>query len=106
MHKLLRHYLDVREKRPRNEFEKKYRQRIRMKPKKSFRKMKGKNGILLFVEFLKGLLEDKKDEELQNHKEEMGVENERERTSSMKDCEHNILHKPILLKMEKEIINL
>ena len=25
-----------------------YRQRIRMKPKKSFRKMKGKNGILLF----------------------------------------------------------
>jgi hypothetical protein len=28
-----------------------------MKPKKSFCKMKGKNGILLFVEFLKGLLE-------------------------------------------------
>ena len=37
-----------------------YRQRIRMKPKKSFWKMKGKNGILLFVEFLKGLLEDRK----------------------------------------------
>ena len=37
-----------------------YRQRIRMKPKKSFSKMKGKNGILLFVEFLKGLLEDRK----------------------------------------------
>ena len=37
-----------------------YRQRIRMKPKKSLRKMKGKNGILLFVEFLKGLLEDRK----------------------------------------------
>jgi hypothetical protein len=49
---------------------------------------------------------DKKDEEFQNHKEEMGVENERERTSSMLDCEHNILHKPLLLKMEKEIINL
>jgi hypothetical protein len=31
-----------------------------MKPKKSFRKMKGKNGILLFVELLKGLLEDRK----------------------------------------------
>jgi hypothetical protein len=31
-----------------------------MKPKKSFWKMKGKNGILLFVEFLKGLLEDRK----------------------------------------------
>ena len=37
-----------------------YRQRIRMKPKKSLWKMKGKNGILLFVEFLKGLLEDRK----------------------------------------------
>ena len=37
-----------------------YRQRIRMKPKKSFWKMKGKNGILLFVEFLKGLVEDRK----------------------------------------------
>jgi len=36
----------------------------------------------------------------------MGVENEKERTSSMLDCEHNILQKPILLKMEKEIINL
>ena len=36
-----------------------YRQRIRMKPKKSLWKMKGKNGILLFVEFLKGLLEDR-----------------------------------------------
>jgi len=33
---------------------------IRIKPKKSFIKMKGKNGILLFVEFLKGLLEDRK----------------------------------------------
>jgi hypothetical protein len=31
-----------------------------MRPKKSFRKMKGKNEILLFVEFLKGLLEDKR----------------------------------------------
>jgi hypothetical protein len=31
-----------------------------MKPKKSFRKMKGKKEILLFVEFLKGLLEDRK----------------------------------------------
>ena len=31
-----------------------------MKPKKSFPEMKGKNGILLFVEFLKGLLEDRK----------------------------------------------
>ena len=36
----------------------------------------------------------------------MGIENERERTSSKKDCKHNVLHKPILLKMEKEIINL
>ena len=35
-----------------------YRQRIRMKPKKSFRKMKGKNGILLFVFNLKGLDEE------------------------------------------------
>merc|ERR1711957_1067402 len=58
-------------------------------------KMKGKNGILLFVEFLKGLLEDKKDEEFQNHKEEMGIENEKERTSSMLDCKHNVLQKPI-----------
>ena len=50
--------------------------------------------------------EDKKDEELKNHKEEMGIQNERERTSSMLDYKHNVLHKPILLKMEKEIINL
>ena len=35
----------------------------------------------------------------------MGIENERERTSSMMDCKHNVLHKPILLKMEKEIMN-
>ena len=35
-----------------------YRQRIRMKLKKSFIKMKGKNGILLFVFNLKGLLEE------------------------------------------------
>jgi len=35
-----------------------YRQRIRMKLKKSFMKMKGKNGILLFVFNLKGLLEE------------------------------------------------
>ena len=35
----------------------------------------------------------------------MKSKNERERTSSMLDCKHNILHKPILLKMEKEIIN-
>jgi len=38
----------------------KYRERTRIRPKKSFSKMKGKNGILLFVEFLKGLLEDRK----------------------------------------------
>ena len=50
--------------------------------------------------------EDKKDEEGENHKEEMGKENERERTSSMMDCKHNVIHKPILLNMEKEIINL
>ena len=49
--------------------------------------------------------EDKKDEEKENHKEEMGIENERERTSSMLDYKHNVLHKPILLKMETEIIN-
>jgi len=36
----------------------------------------------------------------------MAIENEKERTSSMLDCEHNILHKPKKLKMEKEIINL
>ena len=50
--------------------------------------------------------EDKKDEEFLNHKEEMRIENERERTSSMMDCKHNVLHKLIQLKMEKEIINL
>ena len=33
-------------------------QRIKEKPKKSFIKMKGKNGILLFVFNLKGLLEE------------------------------------------------
>ena len=47
-----------------------------------------------------------KDEEFLNHKEEMRIENERERTSSMMDCKHNVLHKLIQLKMEKEIINL
>ena len=36
----------------------------------------------------------------------MGIENERERTSSMLDCKDNVPHKPILLNMEKEIINL
>ena len=36
----------------------------------------------------------------------MGIENETQRTSSKLDCKHNVLHKPILLKMEKEIINL
>ena len=50
--------------------------------------------------------EDKKDVEFKNHREEMGIGNEKERTSSMLDCKHNVLHKPILLKMEKEIINL
>jgi hypothetical protein len=49
--------------------------------------------------------EDKKDEEQQNHKEEMGVRNEIERTSSMLDCKHNVLHIPILLDKEKGIIN-
>ena len=49
--------------------------------------------------------EDKKDEEKENHKEEMGIENERERTSSMLDCKHNVLHIPILLDKEKGIIN-
>jgi len=44
--------------------------------------------------------------EFLNHKEEMRIENERERTSSMMDCKHNVLHKLIQLKMEKEIINL
>ena len=50
--------------------------------------------------------EDKKDEELENQKRKMGIENERERTSSMLDCKHNVPQKPILLNMEKEIINL
>ena len=49
--------------------------------------------------------EDKKDEEKVNHKEEMEIENERERTSSMLGNKHNILHKPILLKMEMETIS-
>jgi hypothetical protein len=35
----------------------------------------------------------------------MEIGNEGDRTSSMLDCKHNILHKAILLKMEKEIIN-
>ena len=50
--------------------------------------------------------EDKKDEEWENHKEEMVIKNEKERTSSMLDCKYNVLHKAIQLKMEKEIINL
>mgnify|MGYP006137320365 FL=1 len=37
---------------------KRYSKRIKMKPKKSLWKMKGKNGILLFVFNLKGLLEE------------------------------------------------
>ena len=42
----------------------------------------------------------------ENHKEEMGIENERERTSSMLDCKHNVLPQTHgLLKMEKEIID-
>jgi hypothetical protein len=36
----------------------------------------------------------------------MGIENERQRTSSMLDCKYNVLHKAKKLKMEKEIINL
>ena len=36
----------------------------------------------------------------------MGIENERERTSSMLDYKYNVHHKPILLNMGKEIINL
>jgi hypothetical protein len=36
----------------------KYRQLITRKPKKSFMRMNGKNGILLFVFNLKGLLEE------------------------------------------------
>ena len=35
----------------------------------------------------------------------MVIRNGIERTSSMLDCKHNVLQKPILLKMEKEIIN-
>ena len=61
---------------------------------------------LISKDYQKNENEDKKDEELKNHKEEMGIENERERTSSMLDCKHNILHIYILLNMEKEIINL
>ena len=61
---------------------------------------------LISKDYQKNENEDKKDEELKNHKEEMGIQNERERTSSMLDCKHNVLHKPILLNMEKEIINL
>ena len=49
--------------------------------------------------------EDKKDEELKNHKEEMGIQNERERTSSMLGNKQNNHHKPILLKMEMETIS-
>jgi len=46
-----------------------------MKPKKSLMKMKGKNGILLFVKFLKGLLEDRKekDKNVPNKKVGKGV---------------------------------
>ena len=29
----------------------------------------------------------------------MGIENETQRTSSKLDCKHNVLHKPILLKI-------
>ena len=61
---------------------------------------------LTLKDYMKNENEDKKDEELLNHKEEMGIENERERTSSKLDCKHYVLHKPILLKMEKEIIYL
>ena len=57
-------------------------------------------------DLMKNENEDKKDEEKVNHKEEMEIENETERTSLMLDCKYNVLHKPILLKMEKEIINL
>ena len=35
--------------------------------------------------------EDKKDEEKENHKEEMGIENENSRTSSMMDCKSRFL---------------
>ena len=61
---------------------------------------------LISKDYQKNENEDKKDEESKNHKEEMGIQNERERTSSMLDCKHNVIHKPILLNMEKEIINL
>ena len=61
---------------------------------------------LISKDYQKNENEDKKDEELKNHKEEMGIENERERTSSMLDCKYNVPHKPILLNMEKKIINL
>ena len=41
--------------------------------------MKGKNGILLFVEFLKGLLEDRKIRELlRDYKKEVKITNEKE----------------------------
>ena len=40
------------------------------------------------------------------HKEEMEIDNDRQRTSSMLDCKHNVLHKAILLRLEWEIINL
>ena len=80
-----------------------------MKPKKSFTKITGNNRIfylyLTSKSCMKNENEDKKDEERSWPKEEMGKENERERASSMSDCKHNVLHKPILLKMEKEIIN-
>jgi len=36
----------------------------------------------------------------------MAIQNERERTSSMLDSRNNVLQKSILLKMEKERINL
>jgi len=49
--------------------------------------------------------EDKKNEELQNQEQEMVNKNEIERTSSMLDCKHNVLHIPILLDKEKGIIN-
>ena len=41
---------------------------------------------LISKDYQKNENEDKKDEELKNHKEEMGIQNERERTSSMLDC--------------------
>ena len=45
--------------------------------------------------------QDEKVEDLQEQ-----LENEKERTSLMLDYKYNILHKPILLKMEKKKINL